>query len=297
MEAQMNVSFPIYYETYGDPKNTSLILISGIGGQVINWPKKFLEGLVACGLYVIIFDNRDVGLSQYYDHLEAIGAKDAIHSKLNKQFIQPPYTLLDMATDVINLMDHLSIKKGHIVGISMGGMIAQLLALNFPERIASLTLIATTSGDEHLPPPVGEVAEFFAVANRNEEDINSFVTKRITLQKIYNPFYFNEQSSREINIAAYQRAYHPEGLQRQLLAMLFSEPRGDQLKNITTKCLIIHGDVDPLFPLAHAEYLADCIPNSRLEIINKMGHGLMTELCDQVVTKIADFVLDQSVLS
>lgn len=265
----------IYYETLGDKNNPCVILINGIGSQLISWPSKLVQGLVAAGFYVVIFDNRDVGFSSYYDHCEMPGLMEAVQKKQAGKLINIPYTLEDMATDVLILMDQLVLAQTHLVGISMGGQIAQHFAISYPERLLSLTLIATSSGDSGLPPPEPTILDFFFNVPEDDDDLESAMNRHIQQHKLYtHPDDFDEESVKKTLYAAYQRAYHPPGNQRQLLAMIFSEPRGNHLKSVTTPALIVHGDYDPLVSIEHGQQLADCIPNSRLLIIEKMGHTL-----------------------
>ena len=285
-----NKKFPIYYETFGDPNHPSIILIHGIGAQLIQWSSILIEGLVSSGFHVVIFDNRDSGLSQYYDDLGSPDVMAAIFAKNEGKKVEPLYTLEDMASDLKMLMDQLSIQKAHILGTSMGGMIAQLFALQYPERVLSLTLIATSSGDPNLPPATPAVMQFFftAAESPEKETLKSFIETKINLYRIYDPHFFNEDQARQLHVELYQRAYHPAGFKRQLLAVLGAEPRGEKLKQLHLKSLIIHGANDPAFPVRHGEYLAKCLPESRLEIIEKMGHVLSDEVCNKVVSLVSE---------
>jgi pimeloyl-ACP methyl ester carboxylesterase len=277
----------ICYEVFGDPNNPCVILIMGIEGQLINWPIEFTQGLANKGFYVITFDNRDVGLSSYYDQLETPNISDAIAAKQQGKIFHPPYILKNMASDVIVLMDGLHIEKAHIAGISMGGMIAQILALDYPERLLSLTCIASTSGDSHLPPAKPEVLQLFFSPRKQTDTLESYVDNKIQTYKAYlHPNHFNEEKVRELAKNLYQRAYHPDGFKRQLLAVIFAEPRGEKLKKLKLKSLIVHGDYDPAFPVEHGKYLAECLPNSHLEIIEKLGHGLPACICEKLVELI-----------
>ena len=289
-----NKSFPLYYETHGDPNHPCIILINGIGGQLIQWSKLLVAGLASKGLYVVTFDNRDSGLSQYYSHLGKPNLMAAINAKQEGKDYKIPYTLEDMASDVARLMDKLSCHKAHILGESMGGIIAQVFALKYPKRLLSLILIGTTSGDSHLPPANPEVLQFFSSStSEKEENIKSFVASKTKLYQIYNPHFFNEEKTRAFLTAAYKRAHDSDGFKRQLLAMIAAEPRGEKLKQLQVRTLIIHGTDDPTFPLKHGKYLADCIPLSRLEIIEKMGHGIPDELGDKLITVITNFINDE----
>ncbi len=279
----------IAYETFGNPNHSPLILISGFGSQLINWPQKLLDGLAEKDFYVIVFDNRDVGLSTYYDHLETPNLSDVIALKEKGIILDPPYSLNDMASDIILLMATLAVKKAHIAGVSMGGMIAQIFASEFPDRILSLTCIATTSGDNDLPSPSPEVMNFFSSPSRAIDNLEGFLEHRLKIFRIYNhPDAESEIAAREIFKKTYERAYHPEGSLRQLLAIISAKPRNENLKNLKTHTLIIHGDSDPAFSIEHAEQLNNLIPKSRLEIIENMGHGLPEAALPKIVELIVE---------
>jgi pimeloyl-ACP methyl ester carboxylesterase len=278
-------SFPIYYETLGNPKNPPIVFIAGLSAQLINWSPLLIQGLADKGFYVVLFDNRDAGLSRHYNELETPNLKEAHTAKQAGKLVQAPYMLEDMASDVIQLMDTLNLSKAHILGMSMGGAIAQVLALNYPNRVCSLTCIATTTGDADLPQPKPEIQTFFFSSQRKEEDLDAYLNARIELHKIYNhPKYYDEQKIRMMVETSYLRAYNPSGFTRQMLAMLCAEPRTDKLKELQTPTLVIHGDYDPIFSIEHGQHLADVLPNSRLEILENMGHGLP----DSFNTKIVD---------
>ena len=268
--------FPtIYYKTFGNKDNPCIILIMGLGGQLIHWPKELLQGLSNNGFYVVIFDNRDVGLSQRYDHFVN-----------NQQCSEPlpPYTLEDMAKDVIILMDRLQIKNANIVGLSLGGMVAQIISILYPKRSLSLICIATSSSDPGLPPIKQEVLEYLSSPQRLTEGLEEYLTNKIQMYKVSNhpkniP---SDDVLRTIYIDTYKRSHYPLGLQRQLLSMICAESRGDKLKKLQIPSLIIHGDYDIVFPIEHAKQLANCLPNCRLEIIPDLGHGLPVRLCDLI---------------
>jgi pimeloyl-ACP methyl ester carboxylesterase len=278
----------ICYKTFGAPTNPCIILIMGLGGQLINWPTEITQGLADKGFYVITFDNRDAGLSSYYDDLKTPEIMEAMLAKKMGMKVSLPYTLEEMAADVLVLMDGLDIQKAHMVGVSMGGMISQLLALHFPERVLSLTCIASTSSDPDLPPATPEVFALFFTGIGVKEDIESAVNHRMQIHKVYNhPDDVNEDAVRKHFVMSYQRAYHPEGFKRQLLAIIFAKPRVEALKQLKIPTLIIHGDYDPAFPVEHGKQLAELIPNSHLEIIEKMGHGFPESAYEKLVGLIA----------
>lgn len=287
----MNDKFPIHYETIGDPNNPCMILTMGIDGQLIHWPEKFIKGLSEHGFFVVIYDNRDAGLSKHYDHLKTPEINEAIGLKMAGKPVQLPYLLDDMANDVVVLMDKLNIERAHMLGISMGGMIAQLTAIHYPERVLSLICIATTSGDANLPPAKPEVNTFFSSPKRKNENIDDYVNDKLLLYKIYNhPDFFDEQKIRALHIKAYHRGHNAMGFKRQLLATMAAGSRVEKLKLLKTPCLIIHGEYDPAFSIEHGKNLANCVVNSELVILEKLGHGLPEQLSDQICQSISSFI-------
>ncbi len=288
----MNKTFPIYYETFGNAHDPCIILITGIGGQLIDWSPILTNGLADKGFFVVIFDNRDSGLSHHYNELGVPNFNEAITSIQQGQLFKPPYTLEDMAADVIALMDELQIKKAHIAGGSMGGIIAQYVALNYTRRVLSLICIATTSGDPRLPPAKKEILDFFASSmNSEEQSLESAVNKKLKLFKIYNhPDYFDEEKIETQLVAAFTRAHDSNGFKRLLLAMICAKSRTEPLKNLNVPCLIIHGDYDPVFSIEHGKQLSQSISDSHLEIIENLGHGLPDYFAYKIVNLIANFV-------
>lgn len=284
----MNKSFPLCYETFGDPTHPCIVLIMGIGGQLIDWPPLLIQGLADKGFYVVVFDNRDSGLSHHYDELGIPDLAEALALKQRGEPFKPPYTLEDMASDVVALMDELRIEKAHILGWSMGGIIAQYVALNFTDRVQSLTCLATTSGDPQLPPAKKEVTDFFALSfSEQPQGLEEMIAHKVKLFKIYNHLdYFDEEKIRQQITTSWNRAYDPMGFKRLILAMICAEPRTERLKHLKVPSLIIHGDCDPVFPLEHGQQLAACLPNSHLEIMDKMGHGLPDYFCPLIVDLI-----------
>lgn len=284
----MSKSFPLYYETCGNPGNPCIVLITGIGGQLTDWPLLLTQGLADNGFYVVTFDNRDSGLSRHYDELGMPNLGEAMAAAQEGKSFKPPYSLEDMAGDVIALMDELHIEKAHILGVSMGGIIAQYVALNHGNRVNSLICIATTSGDPGLPPAKKEVLESFASSmNAESQSMESSINNKLRLFRIYNhPDSFDEDKIRNELINSYKRANYPAGFKRLVLAMICAKPRTDKLKKLRVPCLVIHGDYDPVFSVEHGKQLAEIIPGSHLEIIEKMGHGIPDFACNKIVALI-----------
>lgn len=295
----MKSKFPISYETRGKAENPSIILITGLGGQLIQWSESFINGLIDKNLFVVIFDNRDSGLSKHYDNFGIADFQKRIAAKMAGENIIPPYTLSDMADDILMLMQQLSLEKAHILGSSMGGMIAQSFALKYPDRISSLILIATSSGDVGLPPSDPKVLDCIQGSFSNSsETLDSFIEGKMGLSRLYDPHFFNEAKSRTLFAKMFERnaGKGSDGFKRQLLALISQTPRGEKLRQLTLKSLILHGRLDAAFPLEHGEYLHQVLENSQLEIIEKMGHLVSEELSEEIVGKIGRFMDEYALL-
>ena len=277
----------ICYETKGCKDDPYLILVMGITGQLVSWPEQFIDSLAGAGFQVITFDNRDVGLSSYYDELGVPNVHEFLNSLRQGEQVAPPYTLADMAEDILLLMDELQIDKAHFAGISMGGQIAQVFALEHPERMLSLILISTTSGDRGLPSPKQEVLDFF-FKPKTGNDLDSAINRHVEQYKIYcHPDDFDAAKVRSNCEKIYARAYHPEGNTRQMLANIAAPPREMLLEKLELPTLIIHGDYDPVFLLEHGQSLHNLIKDSELVVVNNMGHILVDKYIATIVQAIS----------
>ncbi len=275
----------ICYQTFGEDTDPPLLLIMGLGAQMVLWDDEFCSQLAARGYRVIRFDNRDVGKSS------KIGAPPLdLASALQLrpgETLAAPYLLRDMAADAIGLLDFLRIGRAHVVGASMGGMIAQELAIHWPQRVRTLTSIMSTTGDPTLPPPNPEMLAFFlAPPPRTPEE---FVEANVLIGRAFRNGGFPEEESRAraraVRMAA--RGISPEGGARQMLAVVASGSRKASLPQIKAPTLVIHGADDPLVPLAAGEDTARSIPGARLVVIEKMGHALPMAVWPRVIDEIA----------
>jgi pimeloyl-ACP methyl ester carboxylesterase len=266
-----------------------LLLIMGLGAQMTRWPQAFVDRLAACGLKVIRFDNRDVGLSE---KLEAAGLPNmpGIIEALMKG--EPPkvaYLLDDMASDAVGLLDALGIGRAHIVGASLGGMVAQLVAADHPERTLSLASIMSTTGNRALPPARPE-----AIAVLNDRgpdpavDLEGFIAHSFKgAVVIGSPGYPPDPvTQREQTLASYNRSFYPPGFARQYAAALASADRRPKLAGVTAPTVVIHGADDPLVPLTGGQDTAENIPGAELIVIPGMGHDFPPALYDTVVEAI-----------
>jgi len=256
----------IEYETFGDPKAQPMLLIGGLGSQLLSWDEDFCALLAGHGFHVIRFDNRDSGLSTWVD--------DA-------------YTLDDMAADAAGLLDALGIPAAHVVGASMGGFIAQLVALNHPDRVLTLTSIMSgPNGDDQVQPTTQGSGVLMAPApDTREERIAIGVWARQALLGPADPF--DEPQERARVTRAVDRAYHPAGFGRQLGAVLVARGRLERLGSVSVPTLVIHGDADILVPVENGRRVAAAVPGARLMEIEGMGHDLPRRVWSQVADAIA----------
>lgn len=265
----------IAYDTYGDPGAAPLLLITGLGGQLINWHEQFCVQLVSRGYRVIRFDNRDVGLSTKFSEA---GVPDINHLNLALQrgeTVQTPYTLRDMAGDALGLLDALKIDSAHVLGSSMGGRIAQLMAIYYAHRVRTLTSIMSTMGEPGFPPPNPEALSVLlepAPSDREAYIESSVLSSRVTSGSAFS---INEARVRERAGQAFDRSFTPDGVIRQYAALMSAGSSKDELKTLTVPTLIIHGSEDPLISTEVAVDMADTIPEATLLIIEGMGHSLM----------------------
>lgn len=278
----------IHYEEHGDPGDPAMLLIMGFGAQLTLWPDELVDALVGHGYRVIRYDNRDVGLSHKLDGVKAPGlVKMTLMSKIG---LTPkvPYTLTDMAADGIGVLDALEIDKAHIVGASMGGMIAQHVAAKYPERCLSFTQIFSTTGNPKLPPAKKEALQALVTRPKsNDEDVlvnhGIFVARTIGSPGYPSP----EDRLRKRTRISVRRSFYPEGPTRHLSAIVADGDRREMLKGITVPTLVLHGEDDPLVPCEGGRETAECISGARLETIPGWGHDLPLELVDPLAGHIA----------
>jgi pimeloyl-ACP methyl ester carboxylesterase len=279
----------IEVDDQGPADGPVVLLIMGLGMQLIAWPQTMVQMLVRQGFRVVRFDNRDIGLSQGFDaagvpNMALAGLRHAMHLPVHS-----PYSLADMARDALGVLDALDIEQAHVCGASMGGMIAQHLAAMAPERVASLTLMMTTSGSRRLPQPSWRVRR--ALMSRPMKPGADAAVDWIiqVLHLIGSPAYPSDpQALRARALESVQRAWHPSGSARQLLAVVADGDRSALLLHIQAPTLVIHGVDDPLVPVACGEDLAQRIADARADFIPGMGHDLPEELLPRFAQGIVD---------
>ena len=275
-------------EDHGSPSGEPLLLIMGLGMQLVAWHPDFVAMLVARGFRVIRFDNRDIGLSQRYDHLGVPNlALDSIRYAVGLK-VSAPYTVADMADDTAGLLDAMGIPAAHICGASMGGMIAQQLAVRHAARVKSLTLIMTSSGSRRLPGPTLKVRGAMISRPADPKSVQSIVDHYVNLYRLIgSPGYpASEASLRERLGLSVRRSHRPQGTARQMVAIAADGNRSKLLAQIKVPTQIIHGKADPLVPVAAGHDLAARIAGAQIDAIDGMGHDLPTELWPRFVAGI-----------
>jgi pimeloyl-ACP methyl ester carboxylesterase len=271
----------IEYETFGDPVAPALLLITGLGAQMTSWEDTFCVQLAGRGFHVIRFDNRDSGLSTLMDETGYPDMAAAFSGNAH-----PAYQLDDLAGDAAGLLDALGIGAAHVVGASMGGFIAQLVAINHPDQVLSLTSIMSGPGgaDEVPPKPEGAAVLIAAPPATREERIEQAMSFRRVLLGPSDPF--DEAFERTRATRAVDRQYYPVGVGRQLVAILAAESRLERLKEVRVPTLVIHGVDDVLVPVENGRLVAEAVPGARLLEIGGMGHDVPARVWPQVLDAI-----------
>ncbi len=275
-------------EDHGSPSGEPLLLIMGLGMQLVAWHPDFVAMLVARGFRVIRFDNRDIGLSQRYDHLGVPNlALDSIRYALGLK-IDAPYTVADMADDTAGLLDAMGIQSAHICGASMGGMIAQQLAVRHPSRVKSLTLIMTSSGSRRLPGPSLKVRSALISRPADPSNVQSIIEHYVKLYRLIgSPAYPAPEAYLHERLGlSVRRSHRPQGTARQMVAIAADGNRSKLLGQIKRPTRIIHGKSDPLIPVQAGHDLAARIAGAQIDAIDGMGHDLPIELWPRFVAGI-----------
>ena len=283
-----NTGIEICYEEAGDRANETILLIMGLGVQLTHWPEEFVEALVERGYHVVRFDNRDIGLSQKMGDVKPPMLPLHILRARLGWLPKVPYNLTDMADDAAGVMEALGIEKAHVAGASMGGMIAQLMAINHREKLLSMTSVMSTTGNLKLPPADKEAMKALVARPASlEEDVLVEHGLKI-LRAIGSPgFPRDEERAREKTRENVRRNVYPLGMPRQLAAIINDGDRRERLAGVTTPTLVMHGEDDPLVKLAAGEDTAMAIPGARLVTIPGWGHDFPLELVDQIADELA----------
>lgn len=277
----------IEYETFGNSSEKPLLLVMGLGAQMVSWDEEFIQFLVDRGFYVIRFDNRDVGLSSKCEEGGEPNIMQAMMVIQRGEPVEAPYALEDMAEDAIGVLDTLGIEKAHICGASMGGMIAQIMTFRHPSRVLSLTSIMSTTGNPDLPQPTSEAMQALMTPAPQEREANIESSVKIGRMLYGSGFPYDEQKSRKLAEREYDRCFYPPGFGRQLLAIMTNGNRKPKLSAIKVPTLVIHGDDDSLVPVEGGKDTHEAIAGSDLIIIGGMGHSLPPETWEQITDAIA----------
>ncbi|MBY9008491.1 MAG: alpha/beta hydrolase [Candidatus Lokiarchaeota archaeon] len=277
----------IEYETFGDPSSKPLLLVMGLGAQMIAWLDDFCMKFVDKGFYVIRFDNRDIGLSTKFEEAGIPDLMKEVMALQRGETITPAYILEDMADDAVGLLDALNIEKAHICGASMGGMIVQIIAFRHPTRVLSLTSIMSTTGNPDLPQAKPEAMQVLLAPAPTERE--AFIEESVRRRRILygSGFPYDVDRQREIAAITYDRSFYPQGMARQTVAILANGNRASKLGSIKVPTLVIHGGDDPLVPVEGGKETAEKIDGADLILIDGMGHSLPPETWPQIVDAIA----------
>lgn len=273
-------------DSFGDPSNPPVLMIMGLAAQLVHWDDELCKQLASQGYWVIRFDNRDIGKSTKLSKLKPPGITALLaHQWFGKRF-DAPYKLNDMAFDAFGLMDALDIKRAHLVGASMGGMIAQSMAILHPERVMSLTSIMSTTGARSLPRAKASVSMKMLKPVPKDED--KYVQQVLNMWRLLHGDHYPFEQGKTENLLrrARQRSFYPKGVRRQLCAIIASGDRTKHLRKLDVPSLVIHGDMDPLVPHACGLATADAIPGAKMTTLPGMGHTLPKQIWGRMIEEI-----------
>jgi pimeloyl-ACP methyl ester carboxylesterase len=273
--AGLESGIELEYTTFGDSANPTLLLVNGYTSQMIVWEHDLLAGLVAQGLHVVIYDNRDVGLSTKLDG-QLVNPMQVLQSLMAGEQVDVPYTLSDMAADGMDLLSHLGIDRAHIAGVSMGGMIVQMMAIEHPDRVASLTSIMSTPGDPKVgqPSEQARTALLAPPATEREAYIEDATRAQVWLSRKY----YSEAATKDRSARQFDRIFYPEGFTRQLAAIYATGDRSDRLRALDVPTLVMHGRDDELITPSGGERTAELIAGANYLLVSDMGHDLPAPL-------------------
>jgi pimeloyl-ACP methyl ester carboxylesterase len=272
MPTTRNGAVELYYEAFGDPANPTLLLINGLGSQCINYADEWCERFVAEGYHVVRFDNRDTGLSSKLDETE--------------------YGLADMANDAVAVLDAVGAAQAHVMGLSMGGMIVQRLAIDHPDRLLSVTSVMSRTGEDDYGQSSPEALAFLMAPPAKSRD--EYIENHVKALRVYGskPEWLDDDVSRERAAAAYDRCFCPQGVGRQMMAVMRDGSRADDLRKVTLPTLVLHGSRDTLIDPSGGRRTAELIPGARYVEIEGMGHDYPPAVWDQWVSTWSSFARD-----
>ena len=281
-----NGSVELHYETLGDPADPALLWVCGLGSQCITFVDELRQRFVDAGFFTIRFDNRDVGLSTKFADVRP-DLRRVIDALRAGEEPDVPYRLADMAADAVAVLDAVGVERAHVLGVSMGGMIVQTMAIEHPERVASLTSVMSTTGDRSVggsSPEAGKLLTTPVGPTRQDA-----IDRAIEGARTYgSPAHVDTERVATIAGAAYDRCFHPEGTGRQLMAINASGDRSDALRALDVPTLVIHGDQDRLIDVSGGIRTADLVPGARLAVIEGMGHDLVPAFWPRIVELVTE---------
>ncbi|MDJ0849543.1 MAG: alpha/beta fold hydrolase [Myxococcota bacterium] len=273
-------------ECLGDESAPPVVLVNGLGGQLVRWGDGFCTRLAEQGLRVFRYDQRDVGFSTKFDRFPIDRVRAAIGLAFRGESPEVPYGLEDMAGDLAALIHALGLGRAHVAGISLGGMVGQLAAIHHPERLTSLTSIMSTTGDRSLPPPTPAAAE--VLMTQKPGDRAGYIDHEVASTRIFHGsgLPFDEAWIRERAAREFDRAYTPDGSARHLLASAVQASRREPLRGVRVPTLVVHGDADPLVRLECGLDTHASVPGSKLHVVRGMGHDLCPAAWDEIAAAI-----------
>lgn len=278
----------LYFDRFGDPTNETVLLVSGLGAQCPGYDEQMCELVVAAGYQVVRYDNRDVGLSTHLDGAPA-DAMSAYAAAIAGEPVEAAYTLSDMAADGIGLLDSLEIDRAHVLGSSMGGMIAQTMAIEHPERVRSLTSLYSTTGEPEYGTPDAEVLVSLLSIMVPQDTREGRVATSVELARLIgSPDVFDESRARALAELLVDRSYDPEGVARQMVAILASGSRAEGLAALALPTMVLHGDRDPLVNVSGGRRTAELVPGAELRIFEGMAHDMPPSYWDRIVGGLLD---------
>ena len=286
--AKISPTIELEYETFGDSKNPALLLIMGYTAQMVAWEDELCRMFAANNLFVVRFDNRDCGLSTKFDGVQ-VDVNAVIAAALMEDPIPPvPYTLSHMASDAAGLLDHLRIERAHVLGASMGGMIAQVMTIEHPTRVCSLTSVMSMSGEPEYGQSAPEAMN--ALLSIPPSDRDGFIAHAPIYQAFHSKKYRSDENSKRAAARDFDRCFYPQGAPRQLAAIYATGRRTEQLQAVKTPTLVIHGKDDTLITPSGGERTAELIPNAKFVLLDDMGHDLPQPLWGKFVSLVAEFI-------
>lgn len=267
----------IEFETFGSPNDPVILLVNGFTSQMTYWEEDLCQMLVARGRFVIRYDNRDCGLSTHLDGVAAPAAGVLLAARREGRTVAVPYTLSDFATDGMAVLDHLGVEQADIIGVSMGGMIVQTMAIDHPGRVRTLTSIMSHTGEPAYGRSTKEANAALMAAPPTERSV--FIAEGVESSKIWSSPRYYDPAQQALRLARdYDRAFYPEGAGRQLGAVLGAPDRSAALRTLNVPTLVVHGRADTLITLSGGERTAKIIPGANLFVLNDMGHDLPERL-------------------